>query len=91
SYSYNNGAYTGNFPKGVRVIGYNQRFSMPYIGIAGQYRFIDFELNALFKLSDWVRAHDNDEHYMRVLTFREKTYGSRYYGTVINAGYYVTP
>ncbi|MBP1398201.1 omptin family outer membrane protease, partial [Yersinia pestis subsp. pestis] len=38
SYSYNNGAYTGNFPKGVRVIGYNQRFSMPYIGLAGQYR-----------------------------------------------------
>lgn len=91
SYSYNNGAYTGNFPKGVRGIGYNQRFSMPYIGLAGQYRINDFELNALFKFSDWVRAHDNDEHYMRDLTFREKTSGSRYYGTVINAGYYVTP
>ena len=45
---------------------------MPYIGLVGQYRINDFEFNALFKFSDWVRAHDNDEHYMRDLTFRER-------------------
>lgn len=91
SYSYDNGAYTGNFPAGERGIGYSQRFSMPYIGLAGQYRINDFEFNALFKFSDWVKAHDNDEHYMRDLTFREKTSNSRYYGASIDAGYYVTP
>ncbi|GAB7397074.1 hypothetical protein OUHCRE2_05300 [Enterobacter asburiae] len=67
TYNYDNGAYQGNFPAGERGIGYSQRFSMPYIGLAGQYRFNDFEFNALFKFSDWVRAHDNDEHYMRDL------------------------
>ena len=91
TYNYNNGANTGNFAPGERGIGYSQRFSMPYIGLAGQYRFNDFEVNALFKFSDWVRAHDNDEHYMRELTFREKTSNSRYYGASIDAGYYVTP
>lgn len=91
SYNYDNGATTGNFPAGARSIGYSQRFSMPYIGLAGQYRINDFEFNALFKFSDWVRAHDNDEHYMRDLTFREKTSSSRYYGASIDAGYYVTP
>lgn len=91
TYNYDNGAYQGNFPAGERGIGYSQRFSMPYIGLAGQYRFNDFEFNALFKFSDWVRAHDNDEHYMRDLTFQEKTTDSRYYGASVDAGYYVTP
>ncbi len=91
TYDYNNGANTGNFPAGERGIGYSQRFSMPYIGLVGQYRINDFEVNALLKFSDWVRAHDNDEHYMRDLTFREKTSSSRYYGASIDAGYYVTP
>ncbi|ECD5489058.1 omptin family outer membrane protease [Salmonella enterica subsp. enterica serovar Brijbhumi] len=90
-YNYDNGTNTGNFPSGERGIGYSQRLSMPYIGLAGQYRINDFEFNALFKFSDWVRAHDNDEHYMRDLTFREKTINSRYYGTSFDAGYYVTP
>lgn len=91
SYNYDNGATTGNFPTGERGIGYSQRFSMPYIGLAGQYRINDFEFNALFKFSDWGRAHDNDEHYMRELTFREKSTNSRYYGTSVDAGYYITP
>lgn len=72
SYIYDNGRYIGNFPHGVRGIGYSQRFEMPYIGLAGDYRINDFECNVLFKYSDWVNAHDNDEHYMRKLTFREK-------------------
>lgn len=90
SYSYGNGAHTGNFAAGERAIGYSQRFSMPYIGLAGQYRLSNFDVNAVLKFSDWVRAHDNDEHYMRELTFREKTTRSRYYGASVDAGYYVT-
>lgn len=91
SYNYNNGADTGNFPEGERGIGYRQRFSMPYVGLTGQYRINDFEFNALFKFSDWARARDNDEHYMRDLTFRDKSANSRYYGTTVDAGYYIAP
>lgn len=91
AYDYDNGALVGNFPAGERGIGYSQRFTMPYVGLAGQYRIDNFEFNALLKFSDWVRAHDNDEHYMRDLTFREKTSNSRYYGASLDAGYYVTP
>lgn len=90
SYNYNNGENTGNFPVGERAIGYSQRFSMPYIGLVGRYRINDIEFNALLKFSDWVRARDNDEHYMRALTFREKSPHSRYYGTSVDAGYYLT-
>ncbi|MDF7759732.1 omptin family outer membrane protease [Kosakonia cowanii] len=91
AYEYDNGTSVGTFPPGERGIGYSQRFTMPYVGLAGQYRIDNFEFNALLKFSDWVRAHDNDEHYMRDLTFREKTSNSRYYGASLDAGYYVTP
>lgn len=91
SYNYDNGSTVGNFPNDQVGIGYSQRFTLPYIGLVGQYRFNDFEFNTQFKFSDWVRAHDNDEHYVRELTFREKTSGSRYYGVSVDAGYYVTP
>lgn len=91
SYSYKNGASTGTIPEGEPGVGYSQRFSMPYIGLVGQYRINNFEFNALFKFSDWVRARDNDEHYLRDLTFRDKSTQSRYYGTAVDAGYYVTP
>lgn len=90
-YNYDNGASMGNFTAGERAIGYSQRFSMPYIGLAGQYHLRDFEFNAVFKFSNWVRAHDSDEHYMRELSFREKTTHSRYYGASFDVGYYVTP
>ncbi|WP_313685608.1 omptin family outer membrane protease [Pantoea sp.] len=90
SYNYDNGELVGDFPNGQAGIGYSQRFSMPYIGLVGHYRINDFEFNAQFKFSDWVRAHDNDEHYLRELTFREKTSNSRYYGASVDAGYYVT-
>ena len=42
SYNYDNGTNTGNFPAGERGIGYSQRFSMPYIGLVGQYRINNF-------------------------------------------------
>ncbi len=35
--------------------------------------------------------HDNDEHYMRDLTFREKTSIPHITGASVDAGYYVTP
>ncbi|EMP6174914.1 omptin family outer membrane protease [Citrobacter amalonaticus] len=90
-YQYDNGDEIGDFPSGERAIGYKQKFSMPYLGLAGGYRYRNFELNALFKFSPWVEAKDNDEHYMRDLTFREKTSGSNYYSASMDVGYYITP
>ncbi len=78
------------FPHGVRGIGYSQRFRNAYIsGWRVIIVLMTFgECNVLFKYSDWVNAHDNDEHYMRSLP-SVKTENSRYYGA-IDAGYYIT-
>ncbi|OTA16947.1 plasminogen activator [Xenorhabdus vietnamensis] len=77
------------------VIGYKQKFSAPYIGLIGQYRYHDFEFNGLLKFSPWVQAKDNDEHYLRrdpgPLSYREKTNKSLYYSATLNAGYYINP
>lgn len=91
SYNYDNGTKTGVFPPNALGIGYKQQFSMPYLGLAGICRYQNFEFNALLKFSPWVTAKDNDEHYLRDITFHEKTNNSRYYSATIDAGYYVTP
>lgn len=90
-YQYDNGNNVDDFPRGGRGIGYQQKFSMPYAGLAGGYRYRYLEFNALLKFSPWVEARDNDEHYMRDLTFHEKTSGSDYYSTSVDVGYYFTP
>ncbi len=82
---------TGTFPTGERVIGYKQRFKMPYIGLTGSYRYDRFEFGGSFKYSDWVRATDNDEHYGREITFRSKIKNQSFYSVSANAGYFVTP
>lgn len=91
NYNYDNGTDIGTLPDGKRTIGYQQKFSLPYIGFAGQYLYQGIEVNTLLKFSDWVTAKDNDEHYLRDTTFREKTTSSRYYSAAIEVGYYITP
>lgn len=91
TYSYDNGQDVGAFTPGVAVGGYKQQFSVPYLGLAGVSRFGDVELTALLKYSPWVRAKDNDEHYLRDLTFHEKGTLSDYYSATLAAGYYLTP
>ena len=90
-YNYDNGTNIGSFPEGKRTIGYQQQFSLPYIGFAGQYLYQGIVVNTLLKFSDWVTAKDNDEHYLRDTTFLEKTTNSRYYSAAIEVGYYITP
>ncbi|ATF90627.1 Coagulase/fibrinolysin precursor [Cedecea neteri] len=91
SYNYFNGALVGEFPAGKPGIGYSQKFSVPYIGLTGSYRYQDFDVAGQFKFSPWVNAQDNDEHYMRQLSFSEKSNNSNYYAATVSAGYYVTP
>ncbi|WP_413742967.1 omptin family outer membrane protease [Sodalis sp. RH15] len=91
NYNYDNGNDVGEFSRGGRTIGYRQKFAMPYLGMAGMYRYQKAEFNALLKFSPWVSAKDNDEHYLRQATFRHKANNSHYYSAAVDAGYYVTP
>ena len=54
------------------------------------YRYQNIELNVLLKFSPWVRARDNDEHYLRELTFRDNADDARYYSASLDIGYYLT-
>ncbi|WP_175486159.1 omptin family outer membrane protease [Xenorhabdus japonica] len=47
-YIYDNGTEVGELPSKAGI-GYKQKFSLPYIGLAGQYRYQDFEFNLLLK------------------------------------------
>lgn len=91
SYSYWNGARTGNFPDGQPGISYRQSFRLPYVGLAGSYRHQDWEFNALFKFSPWVQIDDHDTHHLRNLDFTDQSRNSRYYGINLDAGYHLTP
>ena len=90
-YQYNNGTYTGCFASDQPGIGYQQKFSTPYVGLAGKYFINNFEFNALLKYSNWVTARDHDEHYERNLTFYEHGNNFTYYAATLNSGYFVSP
>ena len=89
-YDYNNGQEKGELPP-IPGIAYDQKLSVPYIGSKIQYKYKNWEFNALLKYSPWVLAMDNDEHYLRQLNFIEKTHNSEYYSVRTNLGYYITP
>jgi len=80
----------GTFTAGTKIIHYKQHFKIPYIGIVGSYRYERFELGGSFKYSGWVRANDNDEHYLTDTTFRANIKNQNFYSLVGNAGYYLT-
>ncbi|EIY5162706.1 omptin family outer membrane protease [Klebsiella variicola] len=81
----------GSFSEGEKIIGYKQRFKIPYIGITGSYCYAGLELGGSFKYSGWARSSDNDEHYLTTTTFRDNVKNQNYYSVSANAGYYITP
>ncbi|MBS0054951.1 omptin family outer membrane protease [Yersinia sp. Marseille-Q3913] len=89
--NYNNGIQIGKLADSAITIGYKQKFDMPYLGMAGSYRYQDFELTTLLKYSRWVNANGSDEHYLRNLSFKDSSKLSRYYAVTLGAGYYLTP
>ncbi|STX27682.1 pla plasminogen activator [Legionella beliardensis] len=89
-YQYDNGRHSGCFPADEPGIGYRQTFNTPYVGLAGQYAINNFELGLLVKLSNWVKAKDNDKHYSRNLTFKEWGDNAKYHSVTLNAGYHFT-
>ncbi len=91
TYSYGNGAITGESPESERGISYKQRFGVAYAGLVGMYRYENFEVNGQVRYSPWVRARDNDEHYERQFTYRDEANNADYYAAMVDVGYYVTP
>lgn len=83
--------YSEGFPSDLRVGAYRQHYKMPYVGITGRYRYQNFEVGGTFKYSGWVHSSDNDEHYLRDITFRSKVKNQNYYSLAADLGYYVTP
>ncbi|WP_145488970.1 omptin family outer membrane protease [Yersinia aleksiciae] len=90
NYSYNNSSQITTLSNNVVAIGYKQKFDMAYLGLAGSYRYQDFEFNTLVKYSPWVNAYGSDKHYQRNLSFKDTSKNTRYYAVTIGAGYYVT-
>ncbi|EHJ8506517.1 omptin family outer membrane protease [Salmonella enterica subsp. diarizonae serovar 47:k:z53:[z84]] len=81
----------GTIPADQRGIGYKQRFRIPYIGLVGNYRYENVEFSGALKYSNRVSSSDNDEHYQRSLTFREKFKNQSYYSLAASVGYYFAP
>lgn len=90
SYNYNNGTVMGDFDNNTTVIGYKQRFKMPYIGLTGQYLYNKIEFAGTFKYSNWVRASDTDQHYLTTTTFHDKVHNQNYYALEGSVGYWIT-
>ncbi|MCB5308009.1 omptin family outer membrane protease [Yersinia massiliensis] len=87
---YSNGSQLINLSDDIKAISYKQKFDMPYIGLAGYYRHQNFELNTLFKYSNWVKANSLDKHHLRNQSFNDTSKNARYYGVAMDIGYYVT-
>lgn len=90
TYSYDNGADIGHFQDKMVVIGYKQRYKIPYVGLLGCYRYKQFEAEADFKYSGWVKTSDNDEHYLKKTTYRAKINKQKYYSLTGGIGYYLS-
>lgn len=59
----------GKFLDDVKVIAYQQTYDTPYVGLVGRYTLQDWTLESHFKYSQWVKARDFDNHYLRDVTF----------------------
>ncbi|MCF8999346.1 omptin family outer membrane protease [Acinetobacter nectaris] len=81
----------GSFPEDESGIGYQQKFKAPYVGLVATYIYDKYEFNATAKISQWVKARDQDEHYARDITFYSKGEMSDYYSVTLNGGYYISP
>ncbi|MDY0888702.1 omptin family outer membrane protease [Kosakonia sp. CFBP8986] len=89
TFSRDNGAKVGRFDD-VKVLGYSQRFNMPYVGLTGRYRYGNVEAGTSLKYSRWISAQATDQHYLRSITFSDTTRHQRSFSLSANVGYYVT-
>lgn len=57
----------GSFPDGLQVVGYEQTYESPYVGVGIGANFSKFELASRLIYSAWVQGEAIDNHYLRNL------------------------
>ena len=82
NFDYDEGADIGSFPDGELVIAYQQKFSVPYIGLNLDWQIDCWELNLFGKYTCLAYAEDHDFHALRDATFIDKFNAQQYW----NAG-----
>jgi outer membrane protease len=81
----------GTFAAGEQVIEYRQEYSIPYLGIGGNWSTPRFLMDAHLLASPAVWASTADYHDMRDLTFEGDFFGGVYLGLGLTATYAITP
>ena len=62
---------TGSFTQGLRVISYEQEFSMPYLGLKYEVELGKWLFDFQYNYSNKVNASSIDHHYLRSLIFKD--------------------
>lgn len=76
---------TGAFPGSRQVISYEQRYSIPYIGVGASWAWPVFQLESHLLYSPAVSASDSDYHNLRGVLFEGDFSGGTYIGVGLNA------
>lgn len=81
----------GEFDANTQLIGYQQKFKMPYIGLSNNFKYNKFQINTTLKYSNQVSASDFDRHYSRDTNFYNSAKNGEYFGAILNASYDIRP
>lgn len=77
--------YAGAFPRGMKVITYEQQYSIPYVGVGASWARPAFQVESHLLFSPVVSASDSDYHVLRGVLFEEDFSGGTYLGLGLNA------
>lgn len=75
----------GTIPEGLAVIAYEQKYSIPYIGIGASWARPSFQLESHLLFSPLVSASDTDDHILRGARFEGEFSKGTYVGLGLNA------
>jgi outer membrane protease len=79
SFSYDSGAFIGEFPPGELIISYKQHFHIPYLGLKMDWQWDTWGIAVFGKYTHWARVKDVDFHALRDLTFKDKFKHAKYW------------
>lgn len=77
--------YTGIIPAGLEVITYEQKYSIPYIGLAASLAWPSFQLESRLLFSPLVSASDSDNHVAKGVLYEGDFSRGTYVGLGLNA------
>ncbi len=75
----------GTFPAGAPVITYEQKYSIPHVGIGASWTQPSFQIDARLLYSPLVSASDSDYHVLRGVLFEGDFSGGTYIGLGLKA------